>query len=125
MIYVTDLQIGDWVMTPYGPYQVDTIYDNGTVSAGLIELAFTELNGIPITAEIMEKNGFESDTNMFGLCDYKLSESYILENRGDRFCFVKRIPSYSSSTFHMFDVKYAHEFQHTLRLCGIDKTIVL
>lgn len=78
----------------------------------------------PLTPEILEKNGFESDTNMFGLCDYELSESYILENRGDRFCFVKRITGHRS-TFHIIDIKCVHELQHALRLCGIEKEIKL
>ena len=83
------------------------------------------LDPIPLTAEILEKNGFESDTNMFGLCYYELSKSYIIDNRGDRFCFVKRFPGLRDSTFHVIDVKYVHELQHVLRLCGISKEIVL
>ena len=84
-----------------------------------------ELCGIPITPEILDKNGFESDNNMFGLCDYELSKSYILENRGDRFCFVKRFPGHCHSTFFIIEVRFIHELQHCLKLCGINKTIEL
>jgi len=127
------LMIGDWVYVPhdgnvthYG--QVKAIYESyisvklGDDSwAGVAEA----LKPVPLTAEILEKNGFESDTNMFGLCYYELSKSYIIDNRGDRFCFVKRFPGLRDSTFHVIDVKYVHELQHALRLCGISKEIVL
>ena len=123
-----ELMIGDWVLvhklTCKG-HRVDYINEmEEEIGADGEIYDVCDIKQIPLTPEILEKNGFESDTNMFGLCDYELSESYILENRGDRFCFVKRIPSYSS-TFHMFDVKYAHQLQHALRLCQIEKEIEL
>ncbi len=131
-----DLMVGDWVtfndcepneivpikIAALGTSELYAHIDNNEVCD---VIAYHELTGIPLTQEILEKNGFESDTNMFGLCDYELSKSYILENRGDRFCFVKRITGYPHSTFHVIDVKYIHELQHAFLLCGIDKEIVL
>ena len=85
----------------------------------------SHLEPIPITRAILEKNGFESDNNMFGLCDYELSKSYILENRVDRFYFVKRFPGHCHSTFFIIEVRFIHELQHCLKLFGINKTIEL
>ena len=116
-----ELMIGDWVQpcSRSYPVQVETL--SADTINGDMDATF---DPIPLTPEILEKNGFESDTNIFGLCDYELSESYILENRGDRFCFVKRIPGYRS-TFYIIDIKYVHELQHALLLCGIEKEIEL
>lgn len=120
-----ELMIGDWVLCDGKAYRVAEI--GGIVCIDNERELFAEpdqLQPIPLTPEILEKNGFESDNNVFGLCDYKLSESYILENRGDRFSFVKRIPNYRS-TFHMTDISYVHELQHALRLCGIEKDLTI
>ena len=116
--------IGDWMFSYGHSRQIEAIYDNERIQANCIELSEDEFDPIPLTQEILEKNGFESDTNMFGLCDYELSESYILENRGDRFCFVKRIPGHSS-TFHIIDIKYVHELQHVLKFFEIEREIKL
>lgn len=125
-----ELMIGDWVYNSFTNenYQIwpqffPQVYHQDKEMNR--DLADANIHPIPLTPEILEKNGFESDTNMFGLCDYELSESYILENRGDRFCFVKRFPGHLHSTFHIIDVKYVHQLQHALRLCGISKDITL
>lgn len=116
--------IGDWVFGYGHSRQIEAIYDNERIQANCIELSEDEFDPIPLTQEILEKNGFESDTNIFGLCDYELSESYILENRGDRFCFVKRIPRHYG-TFHIIGIKYLHELQHVLKFFEIEREIKL
>lgn len=131
MITNEDLMIGDWINTLLGISRVVCL-DDGIMFKGKDkngeDVFFRDggitLKPIPITPEILEKNGFKSDTNLFGLCDYELSESYILENRGDRFSFVKRITKHGS-TFHIIDINYVHELQHTLHLCRIKHEITL
>ena len=123
---VGELQINDWVCTKSDstPRLVDWIR---TSEVGLFWNKTDTpscLVPIPLTPEILEKNRFESNSNIFGLYDYELSESYILENRGNRFCFVKRIPGHRS-TFYITDIKYVHELQHALRLCGIEHRVIL
>lgn len=105
-------------MTPYGPYQVDTIYDNGKVSAGLIELAFTELNEIPVTVEILEKNGWRSKLDGTG-------EFYLMKPLVGDAIVTKTITGFQMNhgPFSGLSIHYVHELQHALRLCGIEKTI--
>ena len=83
-----------------------------------------ECKSVFITSEILEKN-FESESNIFGLQTYKLNENFNLENRGDRFCLVRKCRYYYSSTFWICDLVYLHQIQHALRLCGIEKEIKL
>jgi hypothetical protein len=126
-----DFMIGDYLKTSFGVAKIISIDKVGITlenKDGEFDIDFYDedawMQEIPLTPEILEKNGFESDNNMFGLCDYELSESYILENRGNRFSFVKRIPGHSG-TFHIIDVKYVHQLQHILRLCRIKKEIII
>lgn len=119
---IKDLMIGDWVYDSVADTTFKVYPRFFSQWYNKPEQFEATIQPVPLTAEILEKNWFKSDTNVFGLCDYELSERYILENRGDRFCVVKRILSYGS-TFHMVDVKYVHQLQHALRLLGIYKTI--
>ena len=149
MIQAKDLMIGDWVnyrpawkneetgeieyesKTGF-PIRITSIYDelcqyddtlpDGTINT--IEVADYELSQIPLTPEILDKNGFESDDNMFGLEDYELSKEFFLENRGDRFCISRRICNHQS-TFFVLELHYVHQLQHCIRLFGIDLEIKL
>lgn len=128
----TDLMIGDWIENPLGlKGQIKSIKYSG--HGYIVEISFGEgsdqcfpiedVRPIPLTPEILEKNGFDSDNNIFGLCNYELSSDLILENRGDRFCLVRR--GHGSSTYWILALNYVHELQHCLRFFRIDKDIRL
>ena len=82
------------------------------------------LKPIPLTPEILEKNGFKKDE--------KVEEMYYLNWGIGNDCV-----SYDKETgivriFHVFGhlvfvlpLSYVHELQHALRLCGIKKEIML
>ena len=94
-----------------------------------------EIVGIPITAEILEKNGFENDFyEEESIADYHAIrlEGYSLKHN------IGEIDGYLitwcngginvTTDFHgcvQKDVSYIHELQHALRLCGIEKEIEL
>lgn len=84
-----------------------------------------DVTPIPLTPEILEKNRFESDTNVFGYSDYELSNDFILENRGERFCLSRLINGHKSSTFFIVDIHFVHELQRALKLCWIEHDIKL
>lgn len=94
------------------------------------------LRPIPLTPEILEKNGFKKDAftnlspdyylgndeysiciNLNSTCDK--SKSVWVEKRSSRFTVG------IEESRHSLDKKplYVHQLQHALRLCGIDKTI--
>lgn len=117
-----EIQIGDWVeprqcMIPTVYCKVEGIYPDGTVHLDKAEMLFTldELAPVPLTPEILEKNGFYYDENkkayLMGVIFQIKSERYGL------FSFKICGCPYSLNT--------VHELQHALRLCGIEKTIEL
>lgn len=142
-----ELMIGDWVNVFGIPkqmegirefrYGAEVVYYDGD-NGNFIE----NLTPIPLTSEILEKNGFENipyagiDCNEIWLLHeiayygksfplytddimlrYSISEQcwFIFFNIGDMHSDFRTITN----------ICYVHELQHLLRLCKIDKKIIL
>ena len=74
---------------------------------------------IPLTAEILEKNGF----TRFGP-DYILKGNHFgLENPSTPSNYLDNY--WLRVSIKAVHIEYVHELQHTLRLCGIEKEIML
>jgi hypothetical protein len=86
---------------------------------------------IPLTPEILEKNGFTKSTPPPGIH----ARCYELDNKKDKYHltiadynkYKRLLLNVDSKDSECFNIKcdYVHKFQHALRLCGIDKTIEL
>ena len=118
-----DLMVGDWVSllgTQYYKvkeikyeYRVYKIFLQETYSYALED----EIVPIPLTPEILEKNGWE-----------KTPTGYVFYTDGKRYdnslWYI-----FGSNTFVVntaeFQIKFIHQLQHALKLCGIDKEIEL
>lgn len=141
-----ELMIGDWVMVNdiehTHPLQITEIYrKSGALYATLywdgmpdnvnpetLTADVDKVLPIPLTSEILEKNGFED----IGDDTYQLEEKpcwfwvdFFRHNYG---C------EYDTSTYEyeddehrlkLYGIPSVHELQHALRLCGIEKTIEL
>lgn len=104
-----ELMIDDWVLDKKTnrPYKI----------IGTNDLLFhNDYSPIPLTAEILERNGFKREDS-----DDDIHRWFILIYEGVRFSLL-----YARSVFQWLgplDFKYVHELQHALRLCGIEKEI--
>jgi hypothetical protein len=94
-------------------------------SEALDEIAIDdEIVGIPLTPEILEKNGFYHEKNV-GYIDDDYNGRQIIYDFWNH--NLKILDNYNT----MFDIVgwsdhiHVHELQHALRLCGIEKTIEL
>ena len=127
---ISDLSVGDWVRYDGKEYQVQCV-DGMSEIVTLLgyceqrEESAGNLRSIPITAEILEKNGFESTTkpNVFTLAhgEHKLYVS--LESDGWYRTFVNFMERLC--ILQVVRQSYIHELQHALRLAGVDKEINL
>lgn len=124
----TDLMIGDWVnfltdieggdteydpcTDQYQPMRIDRIFSFGEVDSdlGVINDA-SQLQPIPLTAEILEKN-FPLIRDGVYWSEYASSDRFDIR--------IEYNDLYVEGIF-----TFVHELQHALRLCGIDKNIVL
>ncbi len=112
---VTELIVGDWVLDGTQIAQITSITCDGVIETTANEFSNIEVIApVPLTAEILEKNGFEFDgDDIYKLGDYHL----VIEYRGGLFfgwvfCCRKQL-------------NYVHELQHAMKLCGIDINIEL
>lgn len=125
---ISDLSVGDWVQNDYGDYvkvagiwqgcnfnyQVDILRDGriGTI------VPSCNIHPIPITAEILEKNGFgcieeDTETALYGTPSCSIFHAKgTLRYRLDT-------PQASVVCWNI------HDLQHALRLAGVEKEINL
>lgn len=128
---VIDLQLLDWLIWDnVTPCQVTAIGCDyiETTKCGITLAESHLLKGIPLTPEILEKNGFENDFyhdesvadyHFVRLEGYSYREDFILVTwcNGELNVVNDLI---GEVKIHCENI---HELQHALRLCGIDKEI--
>lgn len=110
--------IGDWVL--------DT--RTGTplrVNPFMAELEVPEWNPIPLTPEILEKNGFEKDKFIPQEKYYNGIDNRVIVHNDKEFMnsvneWHAHIDSEDYCTIAHCELTYLHELQHLLRLCNID-----
>lgn len=129
---ISDLSIGDWVDYCGRHYKVYSIEECGFIRAKRDDYTSSHigknidyLEPIPITAEILEKNGLEyiddgNDAVIFLCCDMFWARLCV----GDTFWQVC-IHSEDRLDAVVCNIKHINELQHALRLAGVDKEINL
>ena len=151
MIKKEELRLGNWVKIPKNAYYYDeedfdegytqvtslSSYELNTYS--LKEISYDEIEGIPLTGEILEKIGFQKDgyTN--------LSSDYLLEIKDDFSIAInikptcdkhgqiwvenkhtKHVSCLEIPRFSMSDkTLYVHQLQNLLSVVGVDFPIEL
>ena len=87
-----------------------------------ITLSNEEIEPIPITLKILEKNGFEIDSNnsrmLFHHDNYRLCYYLNSSNRFSSF-------NITNNSLVQKVIVNVHELQHALKLCEIDKEIII
>jgi hypothetical protein len=128
---IDELMIGDWLL-----YKSDSL-DNAFPIQVTREMFNKELvvwkdrfEPITLTPEILEKNGFERDKNISLYNAYTginsrvtLHDDFMLMN--SRNMWDVHIDSEDYCTIANCELTYVHELQNILRLCKIDKEIVV
>ena len=128
-----EIQIGDWLYYKGQfnafPFKVESItkkkvgYHAEPNEHRMYYLRLSECKPIPLTLEILEKNGFEYKEGEIGLYGVKIAPHYTRDDvpfevfcDGEPFAIWFKEP---------VNIKFVHQLQHALRLCGIEKTIEL
>lgn len=112
---VKELQIGDWVLAHFTyPSKVTEIRANGSICTDLDgrQIDDTDFEPIPLTAKILELNGFKK----FESKTY--APFYYIKGLTLRWhCYGKYF--YINSDDVDIRITEVHELQHALRLCGL------
>ena len=148
-----ELMIGDWVQISepckyHGAIgRIKTLIDHkddetayfkvflrsNTIHIGIEDICSDDIKPIPLTSEILEKNKFLANTHVYPYPYYE----YI--NEKDKLKVGFAFPQGNKTSYkepwiyidseHVFiehlPCIFVHQLQHALRLCGIEKEIIL
>lgn len=126
-----DLMVGDYIHRPDCIDKVVEIRKNGIIGIdslrGLID--FQKLQPIPITGDILEKNGFRKneDANEWAFYESRDGKGQYMILWSMDYNYLE-IGSYVEDfgEFNRLGVmRYVHQLQHALRLCGIEKELTI
>ena len=122
---ITEVMIGDWLLK-----------DNTPIQIGVSDLYLGKViyyHPIPLTPEILEKNGFVANKHVYPYPYYeyingedKLKIGFAFP-QGNRTSYKKPwvyVDSECVLVEHLPCI-YVHELQHALKLCGINREIIL
>lgn len=119
---VTDINhYGDVICEPLKSFPDELDWQDGD--------DYSWIEAIPLTSEILEKNGFEVQDQGGGRKD--VWTGFGIDCEGDiEVEFQNNIPVhlkidgvFKGEYYTSTNIKYIHQLQHILRLCGIEKTI--
>lgn len=120
----TELMIGDWVsVEDLIRCRVDKIFQDYVVC---LDKRDNEIIGnimpIPLTAEILEKNGFEqTGDSTFSISDDGMRFNATWWRESLFYVGFYRRDNNSQNEHFSLNVRYVHELQHILRLCGMNE----
>jgi hypothetical protein len=134
---ISDLSVGDWVMVEWPDGErwrgrLTRLSETGAVEVRCtndkyVRCSSNFITSIPITAEILEKNGFVKSDDFLHKIDLpdnillgvrRQTDGYIFELKREK----RRI---GELLVIIRGIKYIHDLQHALRLAGVDKEINL
>lgn len=121
-----ELMIGDWVFDKANEcYWQHNIKDYRCENRILCDF-----EPIPLTPEILEKNGFKKQAcEGWEFDGYRENSGLVYKVlwRNDCSTPLLMIDSFSREygTYSSFNISSLHQLQHALKLCGIEKEIVL
>lgn len=146
---ISDLSVGDWVMVEWPDGErwrgrltqlsvtggVEVCCANGKH----VRCSSDFISSIPITAEMLENNGFVRSSDEFPIYEYTTLLGKMLRTTQVYLTTLKSIKVFLHDTtiergfYHrektsvsiLKDKVYIHELQHALRLAGLDKEINL
>ena len=119
-----ELKIGDWVYVKVPitceimPCKIEK-FNNDKVLAGLIWSHYDGLSPIPLTEEILEKNGWREDDEIWGI-DYTYGKLNAEVWQWGKEMVITISTSVGNDVCTLAQIKYTHELQHLLWALGID-----
>lgn len=120
-----DLMIGDWVQIQYRNKKVKVtgVHDGLIDTNAASRLREDEVYPIPLTAEILEKNGFKKKGHRYGIYDDYYDFEMYEYNDGTWIvlyhCCETPLPDEQLFT------SYVHQLQHFMHHCLIEKDIII
>ena len=133
---ISELSVGDWVRWKFYDKtydicisQITDILVRGVHDGIEYGMKITQLYPIPITAEVLEKNGFARGQRGDFYHHFRLDKNRTLyihaSTNGWRVEITYDAAGILHTTHLMPDMNSVHQLQHAMRLAGVDKEINL
>jgi hypothetical protein len=136
MIRAEELMLGDWLK--YGKFdrivKVTALYGSMVNTNVVTPIFLDDLEPIPITPKILEKNGFKLKEKGVLYTEYVSGDEHSIIEFGFYKESIHDIDTVLNcelgfvgglDRIHHCHIKYVHQLQHALKLCGINKNIKL
>ncbi len=116
----SELKLGDWVLAGGSPIKIDelvvgidvlSVYNDETNE--IKDYFYDDLTPIPLTEEILEKNGWEKDDVQWILFCLVIQYDKVYD---DFTIYVHQ----NGECNYLTEIEYVHELQHLLWALGID-----
>ena len=120
--------IEDWVKSRGKIERVTSVYDGYICTDSFEDSHDYYFDPIPITPEILKKNGFEEVGDNIWQLDVKSHWFFVDFDQYVLGCDLNTSTRQQENSFRILCVNsslFIHELQHALRLCGIEKEIEL
>lgn len=126
---ITNLSVGDWVLFAGFPRRVRLVCSTFVLPHnGVLDIAtfsIDDISPIPITPEILEKNGFvKRDTYIWNNPKMRCT-AYRFGRKYWDVRVTYRARDYRPTRITIDNILYVHELQHALRLAGVEKELEL
>ena len=129
-----ELMIGDWVNSGFGIFKIKEIFEDAVRDSGDNDYEFDCIYPISMTGDILKSNGFElveigDNGPSTPKANVNRYESWECKTAFQTFYLIydRRTKAYSLNAFsnHIINIKYVHELQNAMRVCGVEKEIGL
>lgn len=131
MMKPQDIMIGDWVYNTFNqqPEQVSEIKERMVMLAYNDLYDYDEIEPIPLTAELLEQNGFVQGTVYKDAFVYETEDEHMilvyLKDRNYTHYYTYIDAHCGCLDISEMPVNSVHELQHALRMCEIDMEITI
>ena len=111
---IKELMIGDWVYNTHNrqPEQVCEVRERMVMLAYNDLYEYDEIEPIPLTEDLLQKHFPDPDVVTW----------FPLDEKPGFFNIYWECPTFGDGELRL-NIRYVHELQHVLRLCGIEKDL--
>lgn len=125
-----NLMVGDWVKFKGSDlyHQVKVVSNKSIKFDNQKWFAKSSVEPIPLTQEILEKNGFRIvHESEFYVSYFQDIQGFHTEVKVDKDGIFQKLSMWDGfgNKVTIIECKFVHQLQHALRLCGIEKEITL